>query len=195
MLDAPTQRTYRLIVLVLIGISVVALSLVTVALIVARPPSAQQAAATLTAVAHTRQTATPVPTPVPTLAGVSPELLLCQRQAGQAMHARQMVGAVNLADDRRITFQWVSRDWAVSDLDSALAGVMSSLDVALEVWQSGCTVYDRVQIEVYDREGKAQNHRLTITAKMADALRWRTGEIEDAALIARLEVKRVELEP
>jgi hypothetical protein len=186
MLDVPTQRTYRVIVLILVGISILAVSLVAAALIVTRPPSAQQVAATLTA-ASPRHAATPVPTPVPTLPGVSPELLLCQRQAGQAMHARQMTGAVSLADDRRLAFQWVSQEWPITDLDGALAGVMSSLDVALEVWQSGCTLYDRVQIEVYDREQGQQVHRLTVVAQMSDVLYWRTGEINDAELIARLE--------
>jgi hypothetical protein len=181
MLNVPTQRAYRLIVAILIGVSVVVLGLVAAAWVVTRPPGASHAAATLTAA--------PVPTPVPTLAGVNPKLLLCQRQAGQAMHTRQMVGAVNLADDRRITFQWISQDWAVSDLDSALAGVMSSLDVALEVWQEGCMLYDRIEVEVYDREGNAQNHRLTVTAQMDDALSWRMGRLSDAALLARLEVE------
>ena len=188
MLDVPSQRTYRVIVLILVGISVVALSLVAAALIVTRPPSAQQVAATLTAAALPRYTATPIPTPVPTLPGVSPDLLLCQRQAGQAMHARQMAGAVNLADDHLLSFQWVSQDWPITDLNGALGGVMSSLDVALEVWQNGCTLYDRVQIEVYDREQGQQVHQLTVVSQMSDALRWRTGEINDTELIARLEV-------
>jgi hypothetical protein len=193
MLDAPTQRTYRLIVLILIGVSAVVLVTVAVALIVARPPTAQELAATRTAI-HPRHTATPLPTPIPTLAGTSPELLLCQRQASQAIYARQMVGAVNLAEDRRITFVWVARDWPVSNLDSALAGVMSSLDVSLEVWQSGCTIYDWVQIKVYDGKGARQTHRLTVTARMSDALHWRAGEIDDATLIDRLEVDQIELE-
>jgi hypothetical protein len=110
------------------------------------------------------------------------------------MYARQMVGAVNLADDRKITFVWVSQDWPVSNLDSALAGIMSSLDVSLEVWQEGCTVYDRVQIQVYDGEGTRQTHRLTVTAQMNDALDWRTGKMDDSALIARLEVEQIDLE-
>ena len=80
MLDVPTQRTYRVIVLILVGISVVALSLVAAALIVTRPPSAQQVAATLTVAALPRYTATPIPTPVPALPGVSPDLLLCDGQ-------------------------------------------------------------------------------------------------------------------
>lgn len=188
MLDVPTQRTYRLLVLALIGISAIALVVVGVALVSTRFPNAEQAAATRSA-ATARHTATPVPTPIPTLAGVSPALLLCQRQAGQAMYARRMVGAVNLADDRQITFRWVSRDWPVSNLDSALAGVMSSLDVSLEVWQGGCTLYDRVRIEVYDREDAEQVHRLTVTARMSDALDWRAGRLDDAALIALLEVE------
>jgi hypothetical protein len=132
-------------------------------------------------------------TPVPTLAGVNAELLLCQRQASQAMHARRMVGAVNLADNRQITFRWVSMDWRISDLDSALAGVISGLDVALEVWQGGCMAYDRVRIEVYDREGEAQAHRFTVTVGMNDALEWRTGKLDDAALIERLQVEQASL--
>jgi len=189
MLNVPTQRTYRLIVLILSGISAVALALVAVAWTVTRPPSAQQVAATRTAVARPLRTATPQPTPIPTLAGVYPELLLCQRHAGQAMYTRKMVGAVNLADDSRVTFQWISREWPVSDLDSALAGVMSSLDVALEVWQEGCKVYDQVEIEVYDQAGGGQTHRFTVLARMDDVLSWRTGKLDDAALIARLEVE------
>jgi hypothetical protein len=193
MLDVPTQRTYRLIVLILVGISTVVLATVAAALMITRPPTAREIAATRTA-AHPQHTATPLPTPIPTLPGVSPELLLCQRQASQAVYARQMVGAVNLADDRRITFVWVSRDWPVSNLDSALAGVMSSLDVSLEVWQDGCTVFDWIQIQVYEGEGPRQAYRLTVTARMSDALDWRAGKIDDATLIARLEVDQIELE-
>jgi len=193
MLDVPTQRTYRLIVLILTGISTIVLAIVAAALVITRPPMAQQVAATRTAV-YPRHTVTPLPTPIPTLAGVSPELLLCQRQASQAMYARQMVGAVNLADDRRITFVWVSRDWPVSNLDSALAGIVSSLDVSLEVWQEGCRVYDRVEIQVFDGEGTRQAHRLTVTAQMSDALDWRTGNINDASLIERLEVEQIDLD-
>ena len=187
MLDVPTQRAYRLIVLSLVGISAIALIIVAVALVVTRPPTARQAVAT-------HHTATPLPTPIPTLAGVSPELLLCQRQAAQAMHARQMVGAVNLADDRTITFLWGSRDWPVSNLDSALAGVMSSLDVSLEVWQGGCTFYDRVEIKVYDGAGAARTHRFTVTARMSDTLDWRMGKMDDAALLARLEVEPLDFD-
>jgi hypothetical protein len=192
MLDVPTRRTFRWIVLILVGISAVTLALVVASVLVTRPLAARPARATLTAVARLRDTATPAPTPVPTLPGVRPDLLLCQRQAGQAMYARGMAGAVNLADDRQLTFYWISQAWGISDLDSALAGVISSLDVALEVWQNGCTVYDRVQIDVYDREGQAQIHRLVVTAQMSDLLRWRAGEIDDATLLGQLTVVRVE---
>jgi hypothetical protein len=192
MLDVPARRTFRWIVLILVGVSAVTLALVVTSVLMTRPLTARQANATLTVAARLRYTTTPVPTPVPTLPGVRPELLLCQRQAGQAMQARGMAGAVNLSDDRQITFHWVSPASKISGLDSALAGVISSLDVALEVWQDGCTVFDRVQIEVYDREGQAQIHRLRVTAQMSDALRWRAGEIDDAALLGRLAVVRIE---
>lgn len=190
MLDVPTQRTYRLIVLALVGLCAIAVAIVGAALIVARPAAARPAAATRAA-ARPRDTAAPLPTPIPTLAGVRPELLLCQRQAGQAIYARQMVGAANLADDRRLTIRWLSREWPVSNLESALPGIMASLDVALEIWQEGCTFYDRVQIEVYDQEGAAQVHRLTVRARMSDVLDWRAGRLDDEALIARLEVERI----
>ena len=191
MLDVPTQRTYRLVVLSLFGISVLTLAVVAAALAATRPATARQAAATLTA-AYPRHTATSLPTPIPTLAGVNPELLLCQRRAGQAMYARQMVGAVNLADDRTMTVVWISRDWPVPDLDGALAGVISSLDVSLEVWQAGCTLYDRVAVEVYERKGADQAHRLTVVARMSDVLDWRQGKLDDAALIAGLEVEQID---
>jgi hypothetical protein len=191
MRDVTARRTYRWIVLLLVGISAVTLALVVTSVLVTRPPTVRRASATRTVAARLRPAATPAPTPVPTLPGVRPSLLLCQRQAGQAMQARDMAGAVNLADDRQITFRWVSPAWEISSLDSALAGVISSLDVALEVWQDGCTLFDRVQIEVYDREGQAQVHRLRVTAQMSDVLRWRAGEIDDAVLLGRLAVVRV----
>ena len=190
-----TDRTFRLIVGILAGLIVATLILTGLALVLNRPPSERDVATTLTTAPGAAHMATPAPTAVPTLAGVTPELLVCQRQAGQAMVARQMVGAVNLSDDRWLRLKWVSRDWPVSDLDSALAGVVMGLDVALAVWEEACTVYDQVQIEVYDRQGSEQTHKLTVQAQMDDALRWRAGELTDRELLARLDVTRADEAP
>ena len=75
MLDVPAQRAYRLIVLVLIGLCALAVAIVGAAWVVTRPAAARQAA-TRRAAALPGETATPLPTPIPTLAGVRPELLL-----------------------------------------------------------------------------------------------------------------------
>ncbi len=192
MASTGSEHTYRLIVGILAGLIVVTLILAGLALALNRPPSSRAIAATLTAAPGPAHTAAPVPTAVPTLPGISPELLVCQRQAGQAMVARQMVGAVNLSDDRLLRLKWVSLDWPVSDLDSGLAGVIMGLDVALTVWDEACNVYDRVQIEIYDRQGTEQTHKLTVRAKMDDALKWRAGELNDRELLARLEVTRAD---
>jgi hypothetical protein len=194
---APTasERTYRLIVGILAGLIVATLILTGLALALNRPLSGRAIAATLTAAPVSARTETPAPTAVPTLPGVSPELLVCQRQAGQAMVARQMVGAVNLSDDRLLRLKWVSQDWPVSDLDSALAGVITGLDVALSLWEGTCNVYDGVQIEVYERQGDEQPLKLTVGAEMDDALKWRAGELTDRELLARLEVTRVDEAP
>jgi len=195
MASAGSERTYRLIVGVLAGLIVVTLVLAGLALALNRPPSGRAIAATLTAAPGAAYAVTPGPTAVPTLPGVSPELLVCQRQAGQAMVARQMVGAVNLSDDRLLRLKWVSLDWPVSGLDSALAGVVAGLDVALSLREEACDVYDEVQIEVYDRQENEQTHKLTVRAQMDDALKWRAGELTDRELIARLDVTRADETP
>lgn len=195
MTSAGSERTYRLIVGILAGLIIATLILAGLTLALNRPPSGRAIAVTLTTAPVPAYTATPAPTPVPTLPGISPELLVCQRQAGQAMVARQMVGAVNLSDDRLLRLKWVSLDWSVSDLDSALTGVIMGLDVALTVWEEACNVYDRVQIEIYDRQGSEQTHKLTVYAQMDDALKWRAGELTDRELLAGLQVVRVDEAP
>jgi hypothetical protein len=190
MLDHPSQRTYRIIVGLLVGIIVVVLLALAVAMLLPRYHSNRRAAAALAATADARPLGPPTPTATPVLAGVNAELLVCQRQASQAMVARRMVGAVNLSDDRRLIVQWFSLDWPISNLNSALAGVMPALDVALELWEEGCPHYDLVVIEVHDRRESVQAHRLTVQAQMDDVLRWRAGEIDDVELIERLEVIR-----
>jgi hypothetical protein len=192
MARADPGRTYRLVVIVLAAITLVALILAGLALALTRPPSAQAIAATLTAQPAPAWTGTP--TPVPTLPGVTDALLVCQRQAVLAMNARQMVGAANLGDDGQLRLRWVSLDWPVAALDDAMPGVVLGLDAAAEVWEEGCAVYDRVWIEVYDRREDTQAHRLTVHARMDDLRRWRAGEIADGELLDQLETVQVDQE-
>ena len=190
------RRTFTILAAALAAILLVALALAIWAWSLTRSLPAR------TAQPSPARTATP--TPIPTLPAVSGELLVCQRQVARAMNARRMVGAANLAADRELRLRWVSLDWAVDALDDALPGVVQGLDAALEVWQEGCAVYDRVEMEVYDRRsiadrdriaggGRAEERqvlRLTVRAKIDDLLQWRAGEIGDRELLERLEVIR-----
>lgn len=182
------KRVYRVVVGLLALIALIVLTSVGVALVASRPPSPAGVAATLTALPTLTPTSTPTPTPVPTLPGVSSELLVCQREAGLAMNARSMVGAVNISDDHLLLLSWFSIDWEVRTLDDAISGVMLGFDLALDVWQRGCAVYDRVQIDVYDGAGDRQRHRLSVHVPMDDLLKWRAGELSDKELIAKLRV-------
>jgi hypothetical protein len=173
-------------VLTLVTVSVI--GCVGAVLIANRPPSPAALAATRAALPSATPTLTPTPTPIPTLPGVSDELLVCQSKAGRAMNDRQMVGAVNVSDDHLFRLAWVSLDGEIHGLEDALLGVFMGFDVALDVWQGGCAVYDRVQIEVYERHSHRQVRRLDIRAKMDDLIKWRAGELDDVALIARLQV-------
>lgn len=186
------RRTFRTVVGILLLVTAGILGCIGIVLAVNRPPSGKAIAATLTALPSPTPTFTSTPTPVPTLAGVSDALLVCQREAGRAMDARNMVGAVNISEDHLFLMKWVSLDWQVDALDDALAGVIMGFDVALEVWKKGCAVYDRVQIEVYDRRGERQTHQFSVHAQMDDLLNWRAGELNDTDLIARLKVAQVE---
>jgi hypothetical protein len=186
----PPKHAYRIVVGALASVAVI-IVVVTIALVVAsRPPSAEAIAATLTAMPTPTPTLTPTPTPIPTIPAVSGDLLLCQREAGRAMNARSMVGTVNISGDHLLLMSWVSTEWQIIDLDDALSGVIMGFDVALDVWQRGCAVYDRVQIDVYDGPGDSREHRLTVHAPMDDLLKWRGGEFTDKELIARLQVTR-----
>ena len=184
----PPKNVYRIVIgaLALVALIIV---IVTVALVMAsRPPSSEALAATLTAMPTPTPTSTPTPTPVPTLPPVSGDLLVCQREAGRAMNARSMVGTVNISGDHLLLMSWVSTEWQIIDLDDALSGVVMGFDVALDVWQRGCAVYDRVQIDVYDGPGDSRALRLVVHAPMDDLLKWRAGEYTDKELIARLQV-------
>jgi hypothetical protein len=181
-------HVYRMVVIALAVIALLTLIVIGVALIAGRPPSPEAVAATLTAMPTSTMTTTPEPTPVPTVPGISEDLLVCQREAGRAMNARGMVGAVNISDDHLLLMSWVSTDWAVHSLDDALSGVILAFDVALDLWQRGCAVYDRVQVDVYDGPKEDRTHRLTVNVPMDDLLRWRAGEFSDSELVARLRV-------
>jgi len=183
-----SQRTFRMVVAVLAVAMVCVLAFVGILLFLNRLPSAEAIAATLAAMPTPTALPTSIPTPVPTLPGISEQLLVCQREAGQAMSTRGMPGAVNLSDDHLLLLKWISMNWPVQNLDDALPGVVTGLDVALDVWEKGCTVFDRVQIEVYDRRDNRQALRLNILAQVDDMLKWRAGQLQDSDLIARLTV-------
>ena len=185
-----SKHVYRFVIGALVLVALVVLIITGVVLVASLPPSPEVIAATLTAMPAPTPTWTPVATPVPTLAGISDELLVCQREAGKSMNARSMVGAVTISGDHMMLLSWFSTDWAVRDLDDALSGVIMGFDVALELWDRGCAVYDRVQIDVYDGPRDKQTYRLTVQAPMDDLLRWHAGEFDDRELIARLQVIR-----
>jgi hypothetical protein len=187
-----SQRTFRIVVVILAVALVCLLAFVGVLLFMNRPLSATAIAATLTAMPSPTSLPTSTPTPVPTVPGVSDQLLVCQSYAGQAMSARGMSGAANLSDDHLLLMKWVSMDWPVRSLDDAMSGVVTGLDVAMDVWGKGCTVFDRVKIEVYDRRDNRQALRLTVLAQVDDVLKWRAGEMRDSDMIARLTVTQPE---
>jgi hypothetical protein len=195
-MSSSSRRIFILLTALLTAILVFALALAVLVWTVTRPLAPRAVAATRTA----QPTRAAPPTPIPTLAAVSEELLVCQRQVGLAMNARKMAGAANLAADRELRLRWVSMDWAVDTLDDALPGVVLGLDAALDAWEEGCTLYDRVQIEVYDRRkpedsGRAEERqvlRLTVRAGIDDLLQWRAGEIGDRELLDRVEVVRAD---
>jgi hypothetical protein len=95
---------------------------------------------------------------------------------------------VNISDDHLLLLTWLSLDWQVDELDDALPGVIMGFDVALDVWQRGCTVYDRVQVEVDDKRGERQVRRFVVQGQMDDLLKWRAGGLSDKELISRLQV-------
>ena len=191
----PAKREYRIIINVLFFIIIGVSILMGIDPIVDRPLSAEDITSTAAALPSSTLPPTLTPTPVPTLPGVSDELLVCQREAGFAMNERTLVGAVNISDDHLFLLSWVSGDWTVNDLDDALPGVILGFDVALDVWQGGCAVYDRVRIDVWDRRGEEQIRQLTVQAQMDDLLQWRAGELSDSELIARLQVTQPERAP
>ncbi len=179
---------FRAIVGILVlGFSIILL-FVGVVLVANRPPSAKELAATLTALPSPTWAPTATPTPIPTIPGVTADLLACQRQAGIEMNERDLVGAVNISDDHLFRLTWVAHGWEINDLDDALPGVILGLDVALDVWQNGCAVYDRIQIDVWERSGERQSRRLSVQSHIDDLIAWRDKTITDQELIARLEI-------
>ena len=184
------ERVYRVVVVALGAIALIVVVAVGIVFAASRPPTAAEIAATLTALPPPAAPQTPTPTPVPPVPGTSPELLVCQREAGQAMNERELVGAVNVSDDHRLLMNWVSTNAAIRDLDDALSGIILGFDAALQIWDQGCAVYDRVQIDVYDGPRDQQAHRLSVKAQIDDLLKWHAGEYRDQDLVARLEVTR-----
>jgi hypothetical protein len=187
------ERVYRLMIIALGAVALVVLIALGAVLIAMRPPTPQQVAATLTALPPPPATATPTPTAVPPVPGTNPDLLVCQREAGRALNQRDLVGAVNLSDDHQLLINWVSTDTAILDLDDALPGIIGGLEAALEIWDEGCALYDRVEIDVYDGPRDRQTHRLSVKAGIDDLLKWHAGEYGEQDLVARLEVAQPEV--
>jgi hypothetical protein len=190
--DQSIRREYRIILGVLLFITLGVSILVSAVLIANRPLSAEAITSTAAALPGPTMPPTSTPTPIPTVPGVTEALLVCQRNAGFAMNERNLVGAVNISDDHLFLLSWIARDWTVGDLDDALPGVVLGFDAALDVWQGGCAVYDRVRIDVWDRRAEKQVHQLTVQVQMDDLLQWRAGRLSDSELIARLQVTRPE---
>ena len=146
----PPRRVYRIVIVALALVTLVVLGVIGAALIASRPPSAEDIAATLTAL------------PSPTL----------------------------ISGDHQLLISWLSTSGPVRDLDDALPGVVLGFDVALEIWERGCAIYDRIRVDVYDGPPEQRVHRLTVRVPMDDLLQWRGGKFGDRELIARLESPR-----
>jgi hypothetical protein len=188
MAPSASKRTYRIVIGALAALAVLVMIVVGIVVVSNRPPSPEHIAATLTAMPTSTPTLTPTPTAIPTLAGISPDLLVCQREAGRAMNARDMVGGAHISGDHLFTMTWFSTEWQVRDLQDALPGVILGFDAALEIWQGGCAVYDRVRIEVYDGPGHDPVRRLAVQAPIDELLKWQAGEYNDRELVGRLNV-------
>jgi len=151
-------------------------------------PSAEALMATLAVLPTATPTPSPTPTPPPTLPPVSVDCLVCQREAGAAMHARRMVGAVHVTSDGRFELTWLSRDRPINNFEDALEGVTRAFLVALQTRDEERCPFDQVQIQVWDERAEQRTFRLGVSASVADLLAWRSGAIGDQQLIERLEV-------
>jgi hypothetical protein len=151
-------------------------------------PSSEELMATLAALPTATLTTSPSPTPFPTLPPVNVDYLVCQREAGAAMHARQMVGAVQVASDGRFELTWLCRDRPIDDLEDALDGVMQAFLVALQTRDEDRCPFDQVWIQVWDERAEQRAFRLGVGASVVDLVAWHSGAIDDQQLIARLEV-------
>lgn len=180
----------QLIISILIFVLSTTLVLVGIVVLINRPPSADVVAATLAALPSPTLSPTQTPTPAPAVPGVNDALLVCQRTVGFELNERNLVAAVNLSDNHILSMSWLSKDWPVDDLNDALPGIVLAFDAAIEAWKGGCAVYDRVQIDVWDRREGQQTYRLGIEAMVDDLLKWREGEFGDQALVQRLQVKQ-----
>ncbi|MBC7251845.1 MAG: hypothetical protein H5T62_16395 [Anaerolineae bacterium] len=153
-----------------------------------RQPTAEEIMATLAALPTATPTPLPTPTPFPTLPPVDADCLVCQREASAAMHARRMVGAVQVTSDGRFELTWLSRDQPINTFEDALEGITRAFLVALQTRDEELCPFDQVWIEVWDERAEQRAFRLGVRASMADLAAWRSGAIDDQQLLARLEV-------
>jgi hypothetical protein len=151
-------------------------------------PSSEELMATLVALPAATPTPSSSPTPFPTLPPVNADCLVCQREAGVEMHARQMVGAVHITGDGRFELTWLCRDRPIDKLDDALDGLTGAFLVALQTRDEDRCPFDQVWIQVWDERAEQRAFRLGVSASVADLVAWHNGAIGDQQLIERLEV-------
>ncbi|MDY7039704.1 MAG: hypothetical protein SVX38_02445 [Chloroflexota bacterium] len=150
--------------------------------------SAEELMATLVAMPTATSTPSPSPTPIPTLPPVNADCLVCQREAGAAMYARRIIGAVHVTSDGRFEVTWLCRNQPINTLDDALDGIMQSFLVALQTRDEQRCPFDQVWIQVWDERAEQRTFRLSVRASVDDLRAWRSGLIDDPQLIERLEV-------
>lgn len=151
-------------------------------------PTAAEIMATLAALPTPTPTLLPTPTPFPTLPPVTVDCLVCQREAGMAMHAHQMVGAVQVTSDGRFELTWLSRDRPINSFDEAWAGITQAFIVALQTHDEKRCPFDQVRIEVWDERAQQRTFRLGVRVSITDLSAWRSGAIDDKQLVERLEI-------
>lgn len=154
-----------------------------------RPLTSAELAATVAALPTNTPTSTPTPTPWPTPIPASENSLICQREAGDTLYGHGLAGTVHVAPSGRLDLYLHSRAPAVERFADAKEEVWTAFEVALSLWDRGCTLFDQVQIVVLDTRWDPARARVTVLAQLDDLQAWQQGRIIDAELMARLQVE------